>query len=52
MESTFAIQGKDFVLMIQESSVVHSIFKLKDVQEKFLPLDDNILLGLTGDLGD
>jgi 20S proteasome alpha/beta subunit len=52
MESTFAIQGTDFILMIQESSVVHSIFKLKDVQEKFLPLDENILLGLTGDLGD
>lgn len=52
MESTFAIQGKDFVLMVQESSVIHSIFRLKEVQEKFLTLDNKVLLGLTGDLGD
>jgi hypothetical protein len=25
---------------------------LKDIQEKFLPLDNKVLLGLTGDLGD
>ena len=52
MESTFAIQGKDFILMVQESSIVHSIFKLKEMQDKFIPLDSNILLGLTGDLAD
>ena len=38
--------------MVQESSIVHSIFKLKEMQDKFIPLDSNILLGLTGDLAD
>lgn len=52
MESAFAIQGKDFVLLVQESTVMHSIFKLKEKQEKSIALDTHILLGLVGDLAD
>jgi 20S proteasome subunit beta 4 len=52
MESAFAIQGQGFVLLVQESTVVHSIFKLKEKQEKSIELDSHILLGLVGDLAD
>ena len=34
METIFAIKGKDFVLSVQESTVIHSIFKLKDKHDK------------------
>ena len=30
MESTFAIQGIDFVILVHESTIIHSIFKLKE----------------------
>ena len=52
MESAFAIQGKDFVLMVQETTIINSIFKLKEKQEKFVQLDTSTVLGLTGDLAD
>lgn len=52
MESTFAIQGKDFVILVHESTIMHSIFKLKENQDKTISLDKHLLLGLTGDLAD
>lgn len=52
MESIFAIQGKDFVILVQESTVMYSIFKLKENQDKTFSLDKHLLLGLTGDLAD
>lgn len=52
MESTFAIQGKDFVIVIHESTIMHSIFKLKENQDKTFVLDNHLVLGLTGDLAD
>ena len=52
MESTFAIQGKDFAILVEETTVMHSIFKLKEQQDKSIALDKHLLISLNGDLAD
>ena len=52
MDSLFAIRGKDFVLMVSETTVIQSIFKLKTKENKTYNLDDKILLALSGETAD
>ena len=52
MDSLFAIKGKDFILVVSETTVMHSIFKLKKNQSKTYKLDDKIILSLAGDNAD
>lgn len=39
MDSLFALKGKDFVLVVSESTVLHSIFKLRHDYDKSYNLD-------------
>ena len=52
MDTVFAIKGKDFVLVVNETTVLHSIFKMKPDESKSYQLDDKILLSLAGDNAD
>lgn len=52
MDSLFAIKGKDFVLVISETTVINSIFKLKTKENKTYDLDSKILLALSGETAD
>ena len=52
MDSLFAIRGKDFVLVVSETTVVQSIFKLKTKENKTYDLDEKILLALSGETAD
>ena len=52
MDSLFAIKGKDFVLVVNETTVMHSIFKMKPNESKSYVLDNKILLSLAGDNAD
>jgi 20S proteasome subunit beta 4 len=52
MDSLFAIRGKDFVLVVSETTVIQSIFKLKTKENKTYDLDDKILLALSGETAD
>lgn len=49
MDSIFAIKGKDFVLVAQETTVCYSIFKLKPDEDKTVSLDDHLLMAMAGD---
>ena len=52
MDSLFAIKGKGFVLVAFESSVIHSIQKLKNQEDKSYVLDDKTLLAVAGEAAD
>ena len=52
MDTVFAIKGKDFILVVNETTVLHSIFKMKPDESKSYLLDDRILLSLAGDNAD
>lgn len=52
MDSLFALQGKDFVLVVSETTVMNSIFKLKPHEDKSYTLDDRLLLSLSGEIAD
>ncbi len=52
MDSLFALKGKDFVLIASETTVMNSIFKLKQNEDKSFDLDSNILLSLSGNIAD
>lgn len=52
MDSVFGIKGKDFVLIASETTVLHSIFKLKHEYDKSYRLDDNALMSIAGAIAD
>lgn len=49
MDTIFALQGKDFVMVVCESTVTYSIMKQKGTEDKIKQLDDTKLLALAGD---
>lgn len=52
MDSIFAIQGKDYVIIACDGSVGFSILKIKDLEDKITVLDDNKVLGVSGEGAD
>jgi len=52
MDSLFALKGKDFVIVASETTIMNSIFKLKQNEDKSYKLDDKILLSLSGQIAD
>ena len=52
MDSQFAIQGKDFVLVAADASVAQSIVKFKEDEDKLLTIDDDKILCIGGPVGD
>jgi len=52
MDSIFALQGKDYVLVCCDSTAAYSIMKFKETEDKILPIDDNKLMGMAGEVGD
>ncbi|KAI8322983.1 proteasome component Pre1 [Martensiomyces pterosporus] len=52
MEAQFAIAGKDFVVSVTDTSVVHSIVKMKKNQDKTWQLSPLALMSVSGEPGD
>ena len=69
MDSIFAIQGKDYVLVVCDSTAAYSILKFKvdndihlslliyiffiqETEDKIIALDDNKLMGMSGEAAD
>ncbi|KAJ1963882.1 Proteasome subunit beta type-4 [Dipsacomyces acuminosporus] len=52
MDAQFAIAGKDFVVSVTDTSVVHSIVKMKKNQDKTWQLSPLTLMSVTGEAGD
>ena len=52
MDSLFGLRGKDYVLIVAESTVNHSIFKLKVEHDKTYTLNDKCIIAFSGDHAD
>ena len=52
MDTLIGIKGKDFVLTVCDASVIRSIMKLKDGEDKIMVLDDDKVLACAGDYSD
>ncbi|KAK1379991.1 Proteasome subunit beta [Heracleum sosnowskyi] len=52
MECVFGLVGKDFALVVADSSAVHSILVHKSNEDKVMVLDSHKLMGASGEAGD
>lgn len=52
MDCAFAIQGNDYILMASDRSVVRSIIKLQDSDDKLTLLSDSQILAACGEVSD
>nr|QBG49672.1 20S proteasome subunit beta 4 [Philasterides dicentrarchi] len=52
MDSSFGIQGKDFVLIAADSAVLRSIMKLHDDEDKISVIGGNKIMSLSGESSD
>lgn len=52
MECVFGLVGKDFALVVADSSAVHSILVHKSDEDKIMLLDSHKLMGASGEAGD
>lgn len=52
MECVFGLVGKDFALVVADSSAVHSILVHKCNEDKVMVLDSHKLMGASGEAGD
>lgn len=52
MDTAFAIQGNDYVLIASDRSVARSIIKLQDSDDKLTVLSDNQILAACGEVAD
>ncbi|XP_075473535.1 proteasome subunit beta type-2-A-like [Primulina tabacum] len=52
MESVFGLVGKDFAIVVADSSAVHSILVHKTNEDKIMVLDSHKLMGASGESGD
>ena len=52
MDSIFALKGKDYVILVNETTVNHSIFKLRQHFDKSFNLSKNCVAVLGGDVAD
>jgi len=52
MECVFGLVGKDFALVVADTSAVHSILVHKSNEDKIMRLDSHKLMGASGEAGD
>ncbi|CAI9776815.1 unnamed protein product [Fraxinus pennsylvanica] len=52
MECVFGLVGKDFAIVVADSSAVHSILVHKTNEDKIMLLDSHKLMGASGETGD
>jgi len=52
MECLIGVKGKDFVMVASDTSNARSIVRMKDDDDKMVPLSDNVLMLVCGDNGD
>ena len=52
MDCAFAIQGNDFILIASDRSVVRSIVKMQDSDDKLTRLSDTQILAACGEIAD
>ncbi|KAJ1680306.1 Proteasome subunit beta type-4 [Spiromyces aspiralis] len=52
MDVQIGIRGKDFVLLLSDKSVVHSIVQMKHNQDKMKRLNEHNIMSTTGEPGD
>ncbi|MCQ2821495.1 MAG: proteasome subunit beta [archaeon] len=52
MDTAFAIQGNDYILLATDRAVMRSIMKLQDSDEKTIRLNDNQIIATCGDTHD
>ena len=52
MDSIFGLKGRDYVFIVAESTVNHSIFKLKTKHDKTYTLNDRCIVAFAGDHAD
>jgi len=52
MDSLIGLVGKDFVLLAADTSSVRSVLRMKDNEDKIIPLDTHKLLATAGEVGD
>ena len=52
MDSIFALKGSDYVIMVNETTVNHSIFKLRHQFDKSTNLSNNCVAAFAGDHAD
>lgn len=48
MDSVFAITGKDFVVMVADTAMAHSILKYKSDEDKIKVIGGKLLMGMSG----
>ena len=48
MDTIFGIKGKDFVIIVADSTIARSIFKLKLHEDKIFELDNDKVIALAG----
>lgn len=52
MDSVFALKGEDFIIVASESTVMNSIFKMRQNFDKSFELDTHQLISLSGSPAD
>ncbi|KAL1548621.1 Proteasome subunit beta type-2-A [Salvia divinorum] len=52
MESVFGLVGKDFAIVVADTSTVHNILVHKTNEDKIMVLDSQKLMGAFGETGD
>ncbi|KAH7842987.1 hypothetical protein Vadar_011352 [Vaccinium darrowii] len=52
MECVFGLVGKEFALVVADTSAVHSILVHKSNEDKIMKLDSHKLMGASGEAGD
>ncbi|KAH7842277.1 hypothetical protein Vadar_003446 [Vaccinium darrowii] len=52
MECVFGLVGKDYALVVADTSAVHSILVHKSNEDKIMKLDSHKLMGASGEAGD
>ena len=46
------IKGKDFVMVCSDTGAGHSVIKIKNDEDKIVPIDDHKVFCLSGEAGD
>lgn len=52
MDFYVGIKGKDFVMLCCDTSAVHSIIRIKQDEDKIIPVDDHKVFCISGEAGD
>eukprot|EP00033_Pygsuia_biforma_P001776 GCRY01001986.1.p1 GENE.GCRY01001986.1~~GCRY01001986.1.p1 ORF type:complete len:193 (+),score=4.56 GCRY01001986.1:77-655(+) len=52
METLIGLKGQDFVIVLADANVAHSIILVKSDEDKIMNLDDSKIMGAVGETGD